>query len=54
LALEGWCVLHKVQIFAFEVVVASIEDEEALSLDELEPEDLVPIFVVLFFLLPNV
>jgi hypothetical protein len=54
LALEGWCLVHQVQVFAFQEDVASLESEEGPGLEELEPEDLVPCFDGLFFLLPNV
>jgi hypothetical protein len=42
-----------VQVFAFEEEVVSFKEEEGLYLDELELEDLVPFFNILFFLLPN-
>jgi hypothetical protein len=54
LALQGWDLVHQVEVFAFEEEAAFLKEKEGPSLSELEPEDLVPFFDYVFFLLLNV
>jgi hypothetical protein len=54
LALEGWCLVHEVQVLAFEEEAVSLKEEEGTGLEELEPENLVAFFDFLFFLLQKV